>query len=35
MTQFDEGTLHTVTTGLRFPEGPVALDDGTVLVSEI
>jgi len=28
-------TLRTVTTGLRFPEGPIAIDDGTVLVSEI
>jgi gluconolactonase len=27
--------LRTVTTGLRFPEGPVALPDGSVLVSEI
>ncbi|HEX3456201.1 MAG TPA: SMP-30/gluconolactonase/LRE family protein [Gaiellaceae bacterium] len=32
---FDMSTLHTVATGLRFPEGPVALDDGTVLVPEI
>jgi gluconolactonase len=27
--------LREVTTGLRFPEGPVALPDGTVLVTEI
>ena len=35
MTMFDMTTLRTVTTGLRFPEGPIALDDGTILVSEI
>lgn len=27
--------LRTVATGLQFPEGPVAMDDGTVLVTEI
>jgi gluconolactonase len=32
---FDYSTVRTVTTGLRFPEGPIALDDGSVLVSEI
>jgi gluconolactonase len=32
---FDNSTLRVVTTGLRFPEGPIALDDGSVLVSEI
>lgn len=32
---FDMTTLRTVTTGLRFPEGPIALDDGSVLVVEI
>jgi gluconolactonase len=28
-------TMETVATGLRFPEGPVALPDGSVLVVEI
>jgi gluconolactonase len=32
---FDLSTLRTVATDLRFPEGPIALDDGTVLVSEL
>lgn len=32
---FDYSTVQAVTTGLRFPEGPIALDDGTVLVVEI
>jgi gluconolactonase len=27
--------IRTVATGLRFPEGPVAMDDGSVLVVEI
>ena len=27
--------LRTVTAGLQFPEGPIAMDDGTVLVVEI
>ena len=27
--------LREVTSGLRFPEGPVALADGSVLVVEI
>ena len=35
MTDFDMSTPRTVTTGLRVPEGPVARDDGTVLVVEI
>src|SRR3954452_23087855 len=35
MTMFDMRTLRTVAEGLRFPEGPVAMDDGSVLVSEI
>ena len=35
MSAFDLSTVRTVTTGLRFPEGPIALDDGTVLVVEI
>ncbi len=35
MSTFDMSTLRAVTTGLRFPEGPIALDDGTILVSEI
>lgn len=32
---FDLSTLQTVTTGLRFAEGPIALDDGRVVVCEI
>jgi gluconolactonase len=35
MPTFDMSTVRTVTTGLRFPEGPIALDNGTVLVAEI
>jgi gluconolactonase len=31
----DPANLRVVATGLRFPEGPVALDDGSVLVTEI
>jgi len=32
----DQGSpMQVVTTGLRFPEGPVAMDDGSVLVVEI
>jgi sugar lactone lactonase YvrE len=27
--------FHTIATGLRFPEGPIALPDGDVLVVEI
>src|SRR6184192_3488404 len=27
--------MHEITSGLQFPEGPVALDDGSVLVVEI
>ena len=27
--------MKEITSGLRFPEGPVALDDGSVLVVEI
>jgi gluconolactonase len=30
-----EDSLHILTTGLLFPEGPVALDDGSVLCVEI
>ncbi|GAA3383014.1 SMP-30/gluconolactonase/LRE family protein [Cryptosporangium minutisporangium] len=32
---FDPATVRTVATGLRFPEGPIALDDGSVLFVEI
>lgn len=32
---FEAITFETVAEGLRFPEGPVALDDGSVLVVEI
>jgi gluconolactonase len=32
---FDLSTLRVVAMGLRFPEGPIALDDGSVLVVEI
>ncbi len=35
MTNFDIATIHTVTTGLLFPEGPVFDADGSVLVPEI
>lgn len=31
----EPANLRVVATGLRFPEGPVALDDGSVLVTEI
>ena len=27
--------LETVTTGLRFPEGPVAMPDGSVILTEM
>ncbi|MEI9930994.1 MAG: hypothetical protein WDM89_10695 [Rhizomicrobium sp.] len=27
--------LRELTTGLRFPEGPVAMDDGSVIVVEM
>lgn len=32
---FDMSTMTVVARGLRFPEGPVALEDGSVLVSEL
>lgn len=32
---FDDATVRTVTTGLLFPEGPIACDDGSVLISEM
>jgi gluconolactonase len=35
MEHVDRSTLRTVATGLRFPEGPVAVDDGSLLVVEI
>lgn len=35
MTTFDMASVRTATTGLRFPEGPVAAEAGTVLVVEI
>jgi gluconolactonase len=35
MIEPDAATLRTVATGLRFPEGPIALDDGRVVVCEI
>ncbi len=35
MTDFDYSTLRIVATGLRFPEGPIAFDDGSVTVVEI
>jgi gluconolactonase len=35
MTAFDMATVRTVTDGLRFPEGPVADGDGSLLVVEI
>src|SRR4029077_8109062 len=30
----DRMTLRELATGLRFPEGPVAMDDGSVIVVE-
>jgi gluconolactonase len=35
MSSFDMSTLRVTATGLQFPEGPVAMDDGSVLVVEI
>jgi gluconolactonase len=35
MTDFDMSTLKIVATGLAFPEGPVAMDDGSVVLVEI
>ena len=35
MLDFDMSTLELVADGLRFPEGPVALSDGSVMVAEI
>jgi gluconolactonase len=35
MTTFDLSTMRVVATGLQFPEGPIAVDDGSVLVVEI
>jgi gluconolactonase len=35
VTEETVGELREITTGLRFPEGPVALGDGSVLVVEI
>lgn len=35
MGEIDTSTLRVMARGLRFPEGPVALDDGSVLVVEI
>lgn len=32
---FDYSTVRTLTTQLHFPEGPIALDNGSVLISEI
>ncbi len=32
---FAQLEFETVTTGLRFPEGPIAMDDGSVLLVEI
>jgi gluconolactonase len=31
----DPSDLRVVATGLRFPEGPIAMADGSVLVVEI
>ncbi|NBU37212.1 MAG: SMP-30/gluconolactonase/LRE family protein, partial [Actinobacteria bacterium] len=30
-----DSALETVTTGLRFPEGPVAMADGSVILTEM
>lgn len=35
MTTFDAGSLTEITAGLRFPEGPIAMPDGTVVVVEM
>lgn len=35
MADFDYSTLRPVATGLLFPEGPIALDDGSLVVVEI
>jgi len=35
MVEFDYSTLRIIATGLRFPEGPIAFDDGSVLVVEV
>ncbi|SEP29917.1 SMP-30/gluconolactonase/LRE family protein [Trujillonella endophytica] len=35
MTAFDTMTARTVTSGLRFPEGPAAAGDGSLVVPEI
>lgn len=35
MTTFDEVVFKEIATGLRFPEGPVALANGDVLVTEM
>jgi gluconolactonase len=35
MTDFDMSTLKIVATGLKFPEGPVAMADGSLIVVEI
>src|SRR3954471_17270669 len=32
---FDASTLEVVCTGLGFPEGPIAMPDGTVLLVDI
>jgi len=34
-TTIEPADLRVIATGLRFPEGPVVLDDGSVLVTEI
>ncbi len=31
----EPSNLRTVTTGLKFPEGPIAMDDGSVVLTEI
>lgn len=35
MTAFDQSDVRVIATGLKFPEGPIALDDGSLLVAEI
>ena len=35
MISFDKESIRVLTTGLRFPEGPIACDDGSVLVAEM
>ena len=35
MATLDTPKLTTIATGLRFPEGPIAMPDGSVILVEI